>query len=130
MMDMLVADLDKEMVEADAEEKNSQAEDEEFMNDSANKRAADTKSVNEKEGAKADAEAALQAAKEEKKATEQALLELNEVIRDLHNECDWLLDNFDLRKEARASEVEALKKAKAVLAGANYGPAAEVVEEA
>merc|ERR1719263_1737218 len=112
MIDMLAADLDREMTEGTVEENNSQAEYEEFMNDSANKRAADTKSVNEKEGAKADAEAALQ------KATEQALLELNEVIRDLHNEWDWLLDNFDLRKEARASEVEALKKAKAVLAGA------------
>merc|ERR1719408_536803 len=130
MIDMLAADLEKEMTEGTVEENNSQAEYEEFMNDSATKRAADTKSVNEKEGAKADAEAALQAAKEEKKATETALMELNEVIRDLHNECDWLLDNFDFRKEARASEVEALKNAKAVLAGANYGPAAEAVEEA
>jgi len=130
MMDMLVADLDKEMVEADAEEKDNQKDYEKFMNDSAAKRAADTKSVNEKEGAKADAEATLQAAKDEKKATETALMELNEVIRDLHQECDWLLDNFDLRKSARADEVDALKKAKAVLAGANYGPAAEAVEEA
>ena len=52
----------------------------------------------ESEGAKADAEVALQAAKEEKKATETALMNLNEVIRDLHQECDWLLDNYDLRK--------------------------------
>merc|ERR1719263_1552225 len=94
MIDMLAADLDREMTEGTVEENNSQAEYEEFMNDSANKRAADTKSLNEKNGAKADAEAALQAAKEEKKATEQALMELNEVIRDLHNECDWLLDTL------------------------------------
>merc|ERR1712224_869375 len=34
----------------------------------------------------------------------------------LHKECDWLLQNFDARKEARAGEVEAMKKAKAAVA--------------
>merc|ERR1719164_168132 len=47
MMDMLVADLEKEMTEADAEEKDNQKDYEKFMNDSAAKRAADTKSINE-----------------------------------------------------------------------------------
>merc|ERR1719487_1655921 len=63
MMDMMVADLEKEMTEADVEEKDNQKDYEKFMNDSGAKRAADTKSVNEKEGAKADAEATLNAAK-------------------------------------------------------------------
>eukprot|EP00971_Amphidinium_carterae_P305705 6075316-Amphidinium_carterae.1 len=27
----------------------------------------------------------------------------------LHSECDWLLKNFELRKEARAGEIESLK---------------------
>merc|ERR1719213_1366812 len=38
----------------------------------------------------------------------------------LHGSCDFLLENFDIRKEARASEIDALKKAKAVLSGADY----------
>jgi len=33
--------------------------------------------------------------------------------------CDWL-KNFDVHKEARAGEVNALKKAKAVLSGADF----------
>lgn len=39
---------------------------------------------------------------------------------DLHLACDWLLSNFDSRKAARAGEVDSLKKAKAVLSGADY----------
>ena len=34
--------------------------------------------------------------------------------------CGWLLSNFEARKAARAGEVESLKNAKAVLAGADY----------
>merc|ERR1719359_773534 len=33
------------------------------------------------------------------------------------SECDWLLQYFDVRKEARTSEIDALGKAKAVLSG-------------
>eukprot|EP00933_Yihiella_yeosuensis_P081882 TRINITY_DN95587_c0_g1_i1.p1 TRINITY_DN95587_c0_g1~~TRINITY_DN95587_c0_g1_i1.p1 ORF type:complete len:670 (+),score=249.30 TRINITY_DN95587_c0_g1_i1:71-2080(+) len=36
---------------------------------------------------------------------------------DLHESCDFLLKNFDLRQKARADEVESLKTAKAVLSG-------------
>merc|ERR1719329_1381633 len=60
MMDAMVADLDKEMQEADIEEKDAQAEYEEMMKDSAEKRVTDSKSITEKEGTKADDEANLQ----------------------------------------------------------------------
>merc|ERR1719392_504156 len=47
MIDLLIADLDKEMTEAKAEEKDAQEDYELFMKDSAAKRAADSKSLNE-----------------------------------------------------------------------------------
>merc|ERR1719408_243958 len=34
--------------------------------------------------------------------------------------CDFLIQNFDKRKEARTNEIEAIKKAKAVLASADF----------
>ena len=34
--------------------------------------------------------------------------------------CDFLLKNFDLRREARSNEIDAMQKAKAVLGGADY----------
>merc|ERR1712203_504261 len=45
---------------------------------------------------------------------------MGKYIAPLHAECDWLLKYFDVRKEARASEMDALGKAKAVLSGADF----------
>jgi len=44
----------------------------------------------------------------------------HEVISSLHAECDWLLQYFDVRKDARAGEVDSLGKAKAILSGADF----------
>ena len=49
MIGMLVQDLDKEMTEATAEEKDAQADYEKFMGDSTEKRAADSRTLLEKE---------------------------------------------------------------------------------
>merc|ERR1712151_980389 len=68
MIDALIADLDKEMTVAEAEEKDAQADYEKMMSDSAEKRAMDSKSISEKEGVKADTEAALGKHKEELKS--------------------------------------------------------------
>jgi len=119
MIDMLVADIEKETTEMEVEEKNAQEEYESFMSDSSAKRSADLKSVEEKEGAKADAEAALDKIGEESKATLDSEMATAEILSAVHKECDWLLSNYDVRKEARAGEVEALNKAKAVLSGAD-----------
>merc|ERR1712176_95435 len=120
MLDALVADLDKEMTTAEAEEKDAQGDYEQMMKDSAEKRASDSKSIGEKEGAKADTEAALTTHKGELKAQKKEMLATLEVIQALHGECDWLLQYFDVRKEARTNEIGALTKAKAVLHGADY----------
>jgi len=120
MMDMLVKDLEKEMQEAEIEEKDAQGEYEQMMNDAAAKRADDTKSISEKESAKAGAEEDLVSATDEKKAKSDELMSTKEYMAQLHSECDWLLQNFELRKEARAEEVDNLKKAKAVLSGADF----------
>merc|ERR1719379_2489189 len=99
MIDLLIKDLDKEMTEATAEEQNSQKDYTQFMSDSAEKRAADSKSITEKEGVKADLEAALQAQTEKKALTSKELAATLEYIASLHAECDWLLQYYDVRKE-------------------------------
>jgi chromosome segregation ATPase len=60
LLDNLIADLEKENQTMETEEKNAQEEYETFMADSKAKRADDSTSVAEKEGAKADAEANLE----------------------------------------------------------------------
>jgi len=91
-----------------------------MMEDSTAKRAADSKSLAEKEAAKADLEVALQKNGESLKATQMNAMANAKYISNLHIDCDWLISNFDARKEARAGEVDSLKNAKAVLSGADY----------
>merc|ERR1719213_234639 len=119
MIDLMVGDLTKEMTEAETTEKDAQGDYEQAMKDAADKRAADTKTLADKEKAKAETAASMEANTEEKKATTKTLMATLEYIQSLHAECDWLLQYFEVRKEARAGEVESLKTAKAVLSGAD-----------
>jgi len=120
MVDLLIADLDKEMTEAETTEKDAQSDYEAAMKDAADKRTADSKLLGEKESIKAESEADLEAKTEAKAATSAELMSTMKYIASLHMECDWLMKYFEVRKEARASEIDALGKAKAVLSGADY----------
>jgi len=120
MLNMLKADLAKEMQSASVDEEDAQAEYEKMMADSSEKRRVDSESLADKESAKADLEAKALKLKEEETATMKEVLSTAETLKNLHLECDWLVSNFEVRKEARAGEVDALKKAKAVLSGADY----------
>lgn len=120
MIDLLIADLDKEMQEADVSEKNAQVEYEAMMRDSAAKRAADSKSITDKTSEKVSTEEALQSEGDAKAGTSKEHMNTMRHIASLHGECDFLLKYFDVRKQARADEVESLSNAKAVLSGADY----------
>merc|ERR1719271_2373912 len=120
MLDTMVADLDKEIQETETEEKENQAEYEKFMSDSAAKRANDAKSIEDKESAKADLEATLIKSGEEKKSKMKEAMNTHQFLADVHKDCDWLLSNFEARKQARTGEIDALTKGKAVLSGADF----------
>jgi hypothetical protein len=121
MIDTLVKELDTEMTEAETNEKLAQEDYEEMMSDSSDKRAADSKSLADKDAAKGDLSNKLVELGDEHKATIAELMATEKYIGDLHGECDWLLKYFDVRKTARTGEIEALGKAKAVLNGADFG---------
>merc|ERR1712157_654917 len=120
MIDLLIKDMDKEMTEAETEEKEAQADYETMMRESAEKRTKDTTSLTGKTATKADIEVELQAHHEAKVAAGKELMATMKYISALHAECDWLLQYFDVRKEARTGEIDSLVKAKAVLSGADY----------
>jgi len=120
MIDLLVAELDKEMQEAKVDEKNAQEEYETLMADSAAKRAQDSKAVTQKKGEKADTEESLDTEKTTKAETTKDMMGVARNLASLHGECDWLLKYFDVRKQARTGEIDSLEKAKAVLSGADY----------
>jgi chromosome segregation ATPase len=120
MIDLMIGDLTKEMTEAKATESNAQEDYEQAMTDSAEKRSQDSKSLADKSKAKAETQADMEANTEEKAATTKTLMATLEYIQSLHAECDWLLQYFEVRKEARAGEIESLKTAKSVLSGADF----------
>jgi len=120
MIDLLIKDLKKEMTEAETSEKNAQADYLTMMNESAEKRSADSKALAAKGSSKADTEAELQDHTDGKASATAELMATHKYIESLHGECDWLMKYADARKEARTAEIDSLKKAKAVLSGADY----------
>jgi len=120
LLDRLTNDLKMEMQEDDMEEKEAQKDYEETMKQSAKKRATDSKTIVEKEQQKAEGEALLQKTKTDHTAESKELMALEAYVADLHGQCDFLLQNFDKRKEARSSEIDAIGKAKSVLHGADF----------
>merc|ERR550514_1967731 len=120
MMDTIVSDLKNDMKESEYAEKTAQKDYAELMADSQATRAGDSKALTGKESTKAQAEEQLVATKETRSATATDLKQVQAVTADLHVSCDFILQNGDLRKEARTNEIEGLKNAKAVLSGANF----------
>jgi len=120
LMDMMIGEVKTTVTEMRMEEKYAQKEYVELMQESQEKRADDSKAIVDQTGAKAELEAALTEAKENQMLTMEQQGNVMKTIADLHGTCDFILKNFELRLNARTAEIEGLKTAKAVLAGANF----------
>merc|ERR1719424_512030 len=91
-----------------------------MMTDSASKRVHDSKSLTAKTKAKADLASEVELSNESTYSTNKELMATEEYIGSLHAQCDWLIKYYDMRKEARTGEIDAMVKAKAVLSGADF----------
>lgn len=120
MLHLLTKDLAEESAESTTAEKEAQKDYEAFMEEAKKKRAADSQTISDDEGSLADMEELLIKNNEALKKGKRELAELVQLIASLHGECDWLLQHYKMRKEARTGEIEALGKGKAVLSGADY----------
>jgi len=117
MLEKVVADSKAMEDEALKSEEDSQAAYENLMKDSNKLLASSFAAVANLSGAKASAKASLSMAKTDLKQTLQALEGLSSYLGDLHKSCDFLMNNFGARQEARAAELDALREAKAILKG-------------
>lgn len=120
LISTMVSDLEKEMAVAKVEEKTSQKEYEATVADAKEKRESDLKDAQQKAGVKADLESDSDEDAQEKSSTVKEQQATMKFAENLHKQCDWLVKNFDLRAEARGEEIENLKRAKAVLSGADF----------
>jgi len=120
MIDLLIADLEKEMTEAKMEETHAQEDYEDLLAESAEKRGKDSKSYAQKEAAHAEATSSLEDFKGDLAAGEKGLTATLSYIQSLHADCDFLTKYYDMRKEMRGKEIDGLVNAKAALHGASF----------
>merc|ERR1719379_2977896 len=120
LMDMLMKELQDGITESEHEEETAQKDYERLMSDSQASRATMVESITAKEAAKAELDTSIVATKDKKTSQEADLANVKQYLLDLHSKCDFIIENFDMRKAARENEVEGLKNAKSVLSGANF----------
>jgi len=101
-------------------EEDAQKAYEEFVKDTNASIEAKSKEIVNKSEIKAKAESELVETEESKEATLLELEQLSNYNAQLHQSCDFVTKNFELRQAARDEEVEALKQAKAILSGAKF----------
>jgi len=118
MLQQLIADAKEMEAESTYGERESQEDYEAFGKDTAADIATKSTAMADKEDEKAKAEKDLIQTKENKEGVESEISALSETALDLHETCDWTLQNFDARQKARSDEMDALKQAIAYLSGA------------
>jgi len=116
---VLKADVQKQTSMLVSEDSIGQSEYENLVKNSNQKKMADNRSLGSKQAAKAELEADLQRSREGLRSSNQVLTALEEEVRNLHQQCDFLLKNFDLREDARRAEKRSLTRAQAVLQAAS-----------
>merc|ERR1719310_1942086 len=120
LMEMLAKELQTDITEAEHDEETSQTDYERLMSESQKSREEKVGGITTKEAAKADLDMKLETTKEQKALQETELANIKTALHELHANCDFLLENYEVRKEARVNEIEGLKNAKSVLSGANF----------
>jgi len=120
LMEMLIKELADGITTAEHEEETAQKDYERLMSNSQETRAKNVESITTKEAAKAELDTKIEATKEKKVNQETTLENLKQLLLDLHAKCDFIIENFDMRKAARENEKEGLDNAKSVLSGANF----------
>merc|ERR1719379_2180173 len=120
LMDMLMKELQDGITESEHEEETAQKDYERLMSDSQASREKMVESITSKEAAKAELDTSIVATKDKKTSQETDLANVKQYLMDLHAKCDFIIENYDMRKAARENEVEGLKNAKSVLSGASF----------
>jgi len=120
MIQQIISDAKAMEAEAIRSEEDAQKAYEDFVKETNASIEAKSKEIVNKSELKAKAESELVETKEAKEAVMLELEQLSNYNAELHQSCDFVMKNFDVRQTARDEEVEALKQAKAILSGAKF----------
>lgn len=117
MIQSIIDDSKKLEAEAIAQEQDSQTAYENFMKDSNDSITKLSEAIANLSAAQGKAEEDLTAAKMDLDSVNKELQGLNDEATTLHEDCDFLLKNFELRQAGRQNEMDGLAEAKAILSG-------------
>merc|ERR1712176_1726634 len=120
MIQQIINDAKAMEAEAIRSEEDAQKAYEEFVKDTNNSIDEKSKDIVNKSESRAKAESDLVEAKKDKEAVMLELEQLANYNAELHQSCDFIVKNFEVRQTARDEEIEALKQAKAILSGADF----------
>merc|ERR1712066_691897 len=120
LIQQIISDAKAMEAETIRAEEDAQKAYEDFVKETNASIEAKSKEIINKSELKAKAETDLVETKEAKEAVMLELEQLSNYNAQLHQSCDFVLKNFDLRQTARDEEVEALRQAKAILSGAKF----------
>merc|ERR1712204_49046 len=120
MIQQIISDAKAMEAEAIRSEEDAQKAYEDFVKETNASIEAKSKEIVNKSELKAKAESELVETKESKEAVMLELEQLSNYNAELHQSCDFVMKNFDVRQTARDEEIEALKQAKAILSGAKF----------
>merc|ERR1719263_616383 len=111
MIQQIINDAKAMEAEAIRSEEDAQKAYEDFVKETNASIEAATKDMINKTEEKAKAEEDLVEAQKDKEATMLELEQLSNYNAELHQSCDFVMKNFEIRQTARDEEVEALKQA-------------------
>jgi len=120
LIQQIISDAKAMEVEIIRAEEDAQKAYEDFVKETNNSIEAKSKDIVNKSETKAKAETDLVEAKQAKESVLLELEQLSNYNAQLHQSCDFIQKNFELRQTARDEEVEALRQAKAILSGAKF----------
>jgi len=120
MISQIISDAKAMEAEAIRSEEDAQKAYEDFVKETNASIEAKSKEIINKSSEKAKGEDELVETKESKEAVMLELEQLSNYNAELHQSCDFVMKNFDVRQTARDEEIEALKQAKAILSGAKF----------
>merc|ERR1712194_655183 len=120
MIQQIISDAKAMEAETIRSEEDAQKAYEDFVKETNASIEAKSKEIVNKSELKAKAETDLVETKEAKEAVMLELEQLSNYNAQLHQSCDFVMKNFDVRQTARDEEIEALKQAKAILSGAKF----------
>merc|ERR1719230_781369 len=111
-------DLELELAELKHDEEESQEDFDTLEKESNTAVKKKKKSITARQEAKARLDEKIDIQTNVKGGYEEEVNSLQAKLDALHNQCDFLLENYEERKKARAQEIEGLSKSQAVLQGA------------